>query len=753
MYRQHFGLGEHPFSLTPDTQFFFNSESHCQILSTVLLALRHSEGFIKIVGEVGTGKTLLSRMLLASLGETFKTVYIPNPYLTPEELKWFLAEEIGIAYSPSMPSYQLLKEINERLIALAEQQHQVVLVVDEAQAMPRETIEALRLLTNLETEKNKLLQVVLIGQPELDDILNRPDLRQLKQRIVFAEYLQGISRNKVASYISYRLKFAGYGGAQLFSNAACALLYRASGGVPRLINVIAHKAMLAAYGEKSDKVTRTHVAGAIAETQESRSLGRILARQRFWLWPGLVFATSLSALLVFALTPYPGISSALIQPSETLANVEKNINPSGTAATTIAARAVIEKPVADGSTAINLIETNSNKANLNEESSIQATPAVVSSIVQAQNSGIAGKAVVENSPAGNQVIEKQILANNVAKDDPYLQGRIDDLLVQASRALSMDRLTSPIEDNAFGYYQKILILNPNDSRAQAGLEAIAARYLAKAQEQSSLGNQQQADTFKQRANVVAPEYYRQHETSNVLPASQVADAASLTSTAVPAGAPAQVSPVKSEVIKSFTVTEATSLNVVINSSWKDEQTVTRANELVQQHKPDQAIELLKGFIVSEEKPIQSTQRLTDIYLQQGNTQAAEILLHSADYLPPVEKAKMQAQLMTAQGDTLAAISTLEQQLSAAENNEQYGALLASLYHKAGQYQQSVVSYQRLLKSYGEKPAYWLGLALAFDGLTQHNNALQAYQQLREFPQLQNQVKVYVEQRIVALRSQ
>jgi MSHA biogenesis protein MshM len=298
MYRQHFGLQEHPFSLTPDTQFFFNSQSHREVLSTLLLALRHSEGFIKIVGEVGTGKTLLSRKLLASLGDTFLTAYIPNPYLTPEELKWFLAEEIGIRYSPEMPSYQLLREINQRLVELAQQKKQVVLVVDEAQAMPRETIEALRLLTNLETEKNKLLQVVLIGQPELDELLNRPDLRQLKQRIVFSEYLQGIPRRSIADYIAYRLSSAGYRGATLFSRAALSLLYRASGGIPRLMNVIAHKAMLAAYGEKSEKVTRSHMARAIADTQESRSIGRVLAAPNIWLWPAIAAIAAASALLV-----------------------------------------------------------------------------------------------------------------------------------------------------------------------------------------------------------------------------------------------------------------------------------------------------------------------------------------------------------------------------------------------------------------------------------------------------------------------
>ncbi len=298
MYRQHFGLKEHPFSLTPDTQFYFNSQSHREVLSTLLLALRHSEGFIKIVGEVGTGKTLLSRKLLASLGDNFITAYIPNPYLTPDELKWFLAEEIGIAYSPEIPSYQLLKDINLRLVELAQQKRQVVLVVDEAQAMPRETIEALRLLTNLETEKSKLLQVVLFGQPELDDLLDRPDLRQLKQRIVFSEYLQTIPKSSLTDYLAYRLSSAGYRGASLFSAAAVGLLFKASGGVPRLINVIAHKALLAAYGQGAERVSRKHMVRAIMDTAESRSFGRWLARRDYWLWPTI--AAGAAAVIVLA---------------------------------------------------------------------------------------------------------------------------------------------------------------------------------------------------------------------------------------------------------------------------------------------------------------------------------------------------------------------------------------------------------------------------------------------------------------------
>jgi len=301
MYRQHFGLQEHPFSLTPDTQFFFNNPSHREVLSTLLLALKHSEGFIKIVGEVGTGKTLLCRKLLASLGEGFLTAYIPNPYLTPDELKWFLAEEIGIPYSPEMPSYQLLRDINQRLLDLAQARKQVVLVVDEAQAMPRETIEALRLLTNLETEKSKLLQVVLIGQPELDELLDRPDLRQLKQRIVFAEYLKGIERNQLARYLDSRLRAAGYKGSPLFSRSALQLLYRASGGVPRLINVLAHKARLVWYGQARERVRRSQMARAVADTRETRVACRWLARQQSWCWPLMAAVAAVALALVLSL--------------------------------------------------------------------------------------------------------------------------------------------------------------------------------------------------------------------------------------------------------------------------------------------------------------------------------------------------------------------------------------------------------------------------------------------------------------------
>lgn len=284
MYLNFFQFSERPFSLTPDTQFFMNQQSHRGALNTLLVSLKHCEGFIKVVGEVGTGKTLLCRILLSHLSQnkTYITAYIPNPYLTPDELKAFVAQEVGADYQPDMPAHQLMSSIYRRLLRLARMRKQVVLIVDEAQAMPRETIEALRLLTNLETEKRKLLQVVMFGQPELDTLLDRPDLRQLKQRIVFAEYLKPFPYAGVRDYVQHRLRAAGNSHVNLFTTPAVWLLAQGSAGIPRLINVLAHKALIAAYGEGSHRVRMRHVGRAIADTQESRWLGRLASRRIMW---------------------------------------------------------------------------------------------------------------------------------------------------------------------------------------------------------------------------------------------------------------------------------------------------------------------------------------------------------------------------------------------------------------------------------------------------------------------------------------
>ncbi len=277
MYEAHFGLQEAPFALTPNTRYFLRAPSHGDALELLVVALGQREGFIKITGEVGTGKTLLCRLLLNALEDDTCTAYIANPHLPPEALYEAVAEELGVDVATCTNTHQVLKALNQRLIAKAMEQTPVVLVIDEAQAMPEATIEALRLLTNLETESTRLLQVVLFGQPELDVLLAKDSLRQLKQRIAFHYRLAPLDRNSVAQYLRHRLTLAGYHGADLFQPGALRLITRSSGGIPRLVNVLAHKALLAAWGRGDRQVGRGHVLQAVRDTESARSPG-LLAR-------------------------------------------------------------------------------------------------------------------------------------------------------------------------------------------------------------------------------------------------------------------------------------------------------------------------------------------------------------------------------------------------------------------------------------------------------------------------------------------
>ena len=266
MYEAHFGLRELPFSITPDTSFAFAGRQHQNALNTLLVAVRNLEGFIKITGEVGTGKTLLCRRFLALRDTNCATAYIPNPFLDPASLLLAIAEELNIALPRDIDQHQVHKYLTEGLLALAREGKHMVLCVDEAQAMPLDTLETLRLLTNLETEKRKLIQVVLFGQPELDGKLADPRVRQLRQRITFQFHLGNLASDEVGSYLEHRLRVAGHGGGEVFSRQAARGLYRGSGGLPRLINILAHKSLMLAYGEGTFRVEARHVKAAAADT-------------------------------------------------------------------------------------------------------------------------------------------------------------------------------------------------------------------------------------------------------------------------------------------------------------------------------------------------------------------------------------------------------------------------------------------------------------------------------------------------------
>lgn len=279
MYLRHFALREAPFSITPDSAFFYPHDSAQSALNTLLVALRSGEGFLKIVGEVGCGKTLLCRQLLKTLQNECVTAYIPNPDMGPDDLLLALLAELGVALPP-LPRrersgsarhsrHQLMTLLANRLFQHAQEGRRVVVCIDEAQAIPVRTVESLRLLSNLETEKRKLLQIVLLGQPELDAKLAMPDIRQLLQRISFCDYLGPMSATHVPPYLTHRLATAAVDDAtdlEVFEPAAAQAMAQASAGVPRLVNILAHKCLMLAYGEHTHRVTPTHVALAAADT-------------------------------------------------------------------------------------------------------------------------------------------------------------------------------------------------------------------------------------------------------------------------------------------------------------------------------------------------------------------------------------------------------------------------------------------------------------------------------------------------------
>lgn len=275
MYLSYYGLDEAPFGITPDTQFAYNAIAHEEALNTLLMAVSSGEGFVKITGEVGAGKTLLCRKLLSLLGEDRVAAYIPNPQLEPRAMLIEVAEELGAEADGD--AAMLVKAINRRVLEIAAAGKTAVLCIDEAQMMPPLTLQTLRMLSNLETEKRKLIQIVLFGQPELDEILAEKAARQVRQRITFHYCMAGLRRHELGIYLQHRLRVAGYRGPALFSRSARWALFRHSDGMPRLVNVLAHKALLAAFGEGAERVGYGHVRRAVKDTES--------AFRRGWLRP------------------------------------------------------------------------------------------------------------------------------------------------------------------------------------------------------------------------------------------------------------------------------------------------------------------------------------------------------------------------------------------------------------------------------------------------------------------------------------
>ncbi len=304
MYLYHFGLQRLPFGLTPDTSYFCELPGHRAALNVLHVALASGEGFIKITGEVGTGKTLLCRKLLADLDnhplssqavppeQRAHCAYIPNPVLNPHELRIALAHELGLMLNTNESEALLARRLELKLLEIARDGRPVILIIDEAQALPDESLETLRLLSNLETEHHKLLQIVLFGQPELNRRLYSERFRQLRQRIAFSYHLPHLTPKQMAAYLSHRVQLSGQNDTTLFSDAALFFIALCSRGIPRLGHVLAHKTLIAAFGKG---LSRAGLRAAIAAARDTEDVRCRFSSLQKWL-----FAGGMSALAVGA---------------------------------------------------------------------------------------------------------------------------------------------------------------------------------------------------------------------------------------------------------------------------------------------------------------------------------------------------------------------------------------------------------------------------------------------------------------------
>lgn len=271
MYISHFGMIQYPFSLTPNTRYFLKLPTHEEAFQQLLAALAEESRFSKLTGEVGAGKTMLCRKVLNALAlhkDTYITAYIPHPYLDEQSLMLTLADELGLKNLDGASYRELLRAISAEIVTQSRNAKQIVLFIDEAQAMPVETLGALYLLTSIDT-LSAHFQVILFGQPELDMVLDHPSLRALRQDIGFAHALPPLDKQSVNAYINHRLTKAGYNGQGLFSEAAINAIFDASGGIPRVVNILCHKSLMVAFGKGEHSVSLDFVEAAIKDSKQS----------------------------------------------------------------------------------------------------------------------------------------------------------------------------------------------------------------------------------------------------------------------------------------------------------------------------------------------------------------------------------------------------------------------------------------------------------------------------------------------------
>ena len=272
MHEEYYGFVEKPFSLTPDPKYLYKSESHANAFDLLQYAIRRREGFVVVTGDIGTGKTTLCRAILEQLDRKTFTALVLNPFISEDDLLRLILQDFGVVSRDEIKrgrlagvsKQELIDTLNEFLLSLLPLRAGALLIIDEAQNLPRQVLEQIRILSNLETNKEKLLQIVLVGQLNLGDLLRAPDLRQLDQRISIRYELKPLNHEESAAYVAHRLTIAGGGASVSFTAKALDLVYRYTGGIPRLINLLCDRALLGGFSARTNRITPEIVAVAAA---------------------------------------------------------------------------------------------------------------------------------------------------------------------------------------------------------------------------------------------------------------------------------------------------------------------------------------------------------------------------------------------------------------------------------------------------------------------------------------------------------
>jgi len=291
MYEEYFGLERPPFKITPDTSLFFEGGKRGDILAALVYAIHRGEGIIKVVGEVGSGKTMLCRMLQLKLPDSIEIVYIANPSVSPEDILFVIAHELSLPVTKEASKHEVMHQLHDYLLQRHTENKQVVLFIEEAQGMPLDTLEEIRLLSNLETDQNKLLQIILFGQPELDENLSEKSIRQLRERITHNFELDPLTPDEIHNYLNFRMRQVGYTGPELINQSVAKKIELHSAGLLRRINIIADKLLLSAFAEGTHNLGTKHVTAAV---NDSAFNDQVRTKSKALSWLGLIAVVALA---------------------------------------------------------------------------------------------------------------------------------------------------------------------------------------------------------------------------------------------------------------------------------------------------------------------------------------------------------------------------------------------------------------------------------------------------------------------------